>query len=366
MYKRQDEYTDENMDSYMFRVINLTNKNTDLSKLNGLRDIWKVLDIKNISRLVSTASAFDTALDIYDVILNNIPDGIEKTNEDTGEVSYERADGSGDSQHSDSDMNGNGSSDESREITDQEFEDLLSGIENGEMEKGDGNGGESVSVDMDSESGDSDTSSESENVSVSEQSKVLLSDTQKKTLENAIKKQKKFMEGDITKKKLSKKDKESIDTIESSGMSYKEVGNDLKSDNGWNKVGKTKCILVKNFTKSLVDSGTIDMISSSHYYREDTEEAVKEGLRLGQVLGRKLSVRTESRDTKYTRKDAGRIDKRLIAELGFGNSNVFQQTFVDKFNKVFVHLSITTNAPATTLTLHVFSQVVKKPPLQPV
>ena len=206
------------------------------------------------------------------------------------------------------------------------------------MDKGDGNGGDSVSVDMDSESGDSDTSSESENVPVS--NKVLLSDSQKKTLENAIKKQKKFMDGEITKKKLSKKDKESIDTIESSGMSYKEVGNDLKDTSGWNKVGKTKCILVKNFTKSLVDSGTIDMISSSHYYREDTEEAVKEGLRLGTILGRKLSVRTETRDTKYTRKDAGRIDKRLIAELGFGNNNVFSQTFVDTYPDAFLHISV--------------------------
>ena len=115
---------------------------------------------------------------------------------------------------------------------------------------------------MDSESGDSDTSSESENVPVS--NKVLLSDSQKKTLENAIKKQKKFMDGEITKKKLSKKDKESIDTIESSGMTYKEVGNDLKTD-GWNKVGKTKCILVKNFTKTLVDSGTISMIGCLLY-----------------------------------------------------------------------------------------------------
>jgi nitric oxide reductase activation protein len=192
---------------------------------------------------------------------------------------------------------------------------------------------------MDSKSGDSDTSSESENVSVSEQSKVLLSDSQKKTLENAIKKQKKFMDGEITKKKLSKKDKESIDTIESSGMTYKEVGNDLKTD-GWNKVGKTKCILVKNFTKTLVDSGTISMIGSRHYYMEDTEEAVTEGLRLGTILGRKLSVRTESRDTKYTRKDAGRIDKRLIAELGFGNTNVFSQTFVDTYPDAFLHISV--------------------------
>ena len=347
-----DEYTDENLESYMFRVINLTNKNTNLTKLNGLREIWKVLDIKNISRLEDTESAFNTALDIYNVILNNVLDGTEKVNDDTGEVSYERADGSGDSTHSDSDMDSSGGSpsNEPREITDDEFEDLLDSIENGE-DGGNGNSGESVELDLDSDDGSSSSSTEggsgngsssneeTENVPVSETSKVLLSDSQKKTLENAIKKQKKFMDGDITKKKLSKKDKDAIDTIDSSGMSYKEVGKDL-TDEGWGKVGKTKCILVKNFNKSLVESGTIDMVSSHNYYSDETEEAVKEGLRLGTILGKKLSVRTESRDTKYTRKDAGRIDKRLIAELGFGNNNVFSQTFVDSYPDAFLHISV--------------------------
>ena len=46
-----DEHTDEILESYMFRVINLTNKNTNLNALKGLRDIWKTLDIKNIKRL---------------------------------------------------------------------------------------------------------------------------------------------------------------------------------------------------------------------------------------------------------------------------------------------------------------------------
>jgi hypothetical protein len=344
-----DEYTDENLDSYMFRIINLTNKNTNLNKLNGLRGIWKVLDLKNISRLGNTEAAFSTALDIYDVILNNIPDGIEKVNDETGEVSYERADGSGDSNHSDSDMDGSGSSsDEPREITDDEFKDLLDSIENGEEG---GNGGESIVLDLDSD-GDSSSSStdggsgngsssneDTENVPVSETNKVLLSDSQKKQLENAVKKQKKFMDEDIQKKKLSKKDKAAIDAIDQSGMSYKEVGKDLKDD-GWGKVGKTKCVLVKNYNQSLVDSGTINMVSKSNYYGDDTEEAINEGLRLGTILGRKLSVRTESRDTKYTRKDTGRIDKRLIAELGFGNNNVFSQTFVDSYPDAFLHISV--------------------------
>ena len=344
-----DEYTDENLDSYMFRIVNITNSNTRLDKLNGLREIWKVLDLKNISRLGSTEEAFNTALDVYNVVLNNLPDGVEKTNKDTGEVSYERADGSGDSNHSDSNMDSG--SEESREITDEEFSDLLDSIESGETKEGEGN----VSVDVGgSEDSDSDgtvgggttdgkTSDDKTSDGGTEvgkkKSEITLSDSQKKSLENAIKKQKKFMDEEIQKKKLSKKDKSAIDAIDASGMSYKEVGKDLK-DRYDGKSKKTKCILVKNLNKSLVESGTVSMLSSHSYYRSDTEEAIEEGLRLGTILGRKLSVRTESRDTKYTRKDTGRIDKRLIAELGFGNSNVFSQTFVDTYPDAFLHISV--------------------------
>jgi len=344
-----DEYTDENLDSYFFRIINITNSNTRLDKLNGLREIWKVLDLKNISRLGSTEESFNTALDVYNVVLNNLPDGVEKTNKDTGEVSYERADGSGDSNHSDSNMDSG--SEESREITEEEFNDLLDSIESGETKEGEGN----VSVDVGgSEDSDSDgtvgggttdgkTSDDKTSDGGTEvgkkKSEITLSDSQKKSLENAIKKQKKFMDEEIQKKKLSKKDKSAIDAIDASGMSYKEVGKDLK-DRYDGKSKKTKCILVKNLNKSLVESGTVSMLSSHSYYRSDTEEAIEEGLRLGTILGRKLSVRTESRDTKYTRKDTGRIDKRLIAELGFGNSNVFSQTFVDTYPDAFLHISV--------------------------
>jgi len=344
-----DEYTDENLDSYFFRIINITNSNTRLDKLNGLREIWKVLDLKNISRLGSTEESFNTALDVYNVVLNNLPDGVEKTNKDTGEVSYERADGSGDSNHSDSNMDSG--SEESREITEEEFNDLLDSIESGETKEGEGN----VSVDVGgSEDSDSDgtvgggttdgkTSDDKTSDGGTEvgkkKSEITLSDSQKKSLENAIKKQKKFMDEEIQKKKLSKKDKSAIDAIDASGMSYKEVGKDLK-DTWDGKSKKTKCILVKNLNKSLVESGTVSMLSSHSYYRSDTEEAIEEGLRLGTILGRKLSVRTESRDTKYTRKDTGRIDKRLIAELGFGNSNVFSQTFVDTYPDAFLHISV--------------------------
>ena len=45
----------------MFRIINLHNKNTKLSRewFKGLKDIYKLIDLKNISRLKNSQDSFD-------------------------------------------------------------------------------------------------------------------------------------------------------------------------------------------------------------------------------------------------------------------------------------------------------------------
>ena len=338
------EYTDENWDSYIFRIINLTNSNTRLDSLNGLKSIWNVINLKNISRLKTTEDAFKTALNVYNVILNNIPDGTEKTNKETGEISVDRADGSGST-------DGNTSSDENnksepKELSDSEFKDLLESIEKGEMAEGDGSGsGVSVGGSEDSNSSDEGGSTTSNSKSSKSSSDVVLTEAQKRSLEKAIDKQKKFMDGDINKKKVSKKDKASLDAVEAAGMEYREVGKDLL-DFYTGKKTPTKVIVVKNFNKELINSETVDMVSKwqGDNYGVDgyryAETYIEDGIRLGTILGRKLQVRGESRETKYTRKLNGSIDKRLIAELGFGNENVFSKTFLDNYPDAHLHISV--------------------------
>ena len=316
-----DEYTDETMESYMFRIINLTNKNTNLSSLNGLREIWNTIDLKNISRLKNTEDAFGIAQDILDVIFKNLPDAEVKINED-GEESYEPAQDSG--QGSDSSSNGGGSSNE--DISDEDFQDLLDSIESGEMKSQPKPQPKEEPVETPTD-------------------KDLLSPQQKKQLENAIKKQNDFMDGKTTKKNVTKKELQELETIESSGMSYVEVGDGLKTWDG--KKQNTKCIVVREFSKQLVESNTISMISKwkGDRYDENVKDGyekdyIAEGIRLGTVLGRKLQVRGESRETKWTRLDSGRIDKRLVAELGFGNDRVFSNSFVEEYSDAFLHISI--------------------------
>ena len=300
-----DEYTDKDWDSYIFRIINLTNKNSNLDALPGLREIHSLI-FKNVKSLESTEDAFNVALKIFHILLDNFE--VQTTNQ-----SDESKNGkSEDSENVEGGEGSGGAGDDegSETISDEEF--------NQALENGVG-------------SGDGDDS----------KSKVELSDAQKKQLQNAIKKQDKFMKGDIQKKKLSKKDKSQLDTVESSGMSYVDVAG--VTDNYTGKKTPTKVLMVKKFTKALADSETIRMVSKPGYSwsaPQAYKDAINKGLVIGTILGKKLQVRGESRETKWSRLDSGRIDKRLIAELGFGNERVFNTSFVESYSDAFLHISV--------------------------
>ena len=291
-----DEYTDKDWDSFIFRIINLTNKNSNLDAISGLREIRSLI-FSNVKNLNSTAEAFDVALKVYDVILNNL------------------------------DVPTSNPSDESQNGESEDGE----SVEGGEGSAG--SGGDESSEDMDSVTlSDADGDGDSK--------KVELSDAQKKQLQNAIKKQDKFMNGDIQKKKLTKKDKASMDAVESAGMSYVDVAG--VADRWSGKKTPTKVLMVKKFNKALAESDTISMIQNPNYKwgREEYAEAITKGLVMGTMLGKKLQVRGESRETKWSRLDSGRIDKRLIAELGFGNERVFNTSFVESYSDAFLHISV--------------------------
>ena len=296
-----DEYTAENWESYLFRIINIHNSNRNLNALKGLKDIWTIIDLKNIDRLKSTADALKVALDIYEVILNNISD--VKTNKSS-----------------------NGKSRKVK-VTDKEVEDLIDNVNNDNSE-----GMTSEGLDIDgTESNTSNGSSKSK--------EVTLSDRQKELLKKAFNNQKQFLDNNVRKTMLSKKDAQHLNAIEESGATYKKVGKDVT----WSKNG-IKALVVKKLTKSLIESNQFGIMRTYQGDRYDNKFSdynfVEEGIRLGTILGRKLKVRSEEKTLKYSRKDSGKIDRRLIAELGFGNGNIFSQTFVDKYNKAHLHISV--------------------------
>ena len=103
-------------------------------------------------------------------------------------------------------------------------------------------------------------------------------------------------------------------------------------------------------TKELIESGAFpnffrgldDKYYDDYYWTGGKKmvEAINEGFRLGAILGRKLKIRGEEKDLIFTRQNTGKINKRLISELGFGNENVFSQIQKERYNKANLHLSI--------------------------
>ncbi len=99
-------------------------------------------------------------------------------------------------------------------------------------------------------------------------------------------------------------------------------------------------MIVRNFSKQLVDSDMISMLSPYSWSVERNEGCIKKGIVLGTVLGKKLKLRNEERSLVTPRMKNGKISGRLLHELGMGNTNVFDQIQIDKHSPALVHISI--------------------------
>ena len=340
---QSSEYRELNWESYMFRIINITNKNRDLDALPMLRSVWNLMDLKNIDMIKNTDGSLVLASQIFKLIENSLPaeqKPIESPNQQNG--------GDGENDDEQSEGNGTGGGGDNSETN---------GTDNSE-----GNGGES----KDGSNGTDDSKGDAEGDDVKRGSKGgynpngaggsgsdsqitdtkvtegngSLSERQKKQLDNAIKKQQDFQNGDIKKKKVSKGESKKLDTLVKSGIEEKLAGKDYQSGRYYRTDKQTPVMVVRNYTKQLVDSDMISMLSTYSWGVERNEEAVQKGIVLGTVLGKKLKLRSEERSLVTPRMKNGKISGRLLHELGMGNVQIFDQTIINKHNPALVHISI--------------------------
>jgi hypothetical protein len=320
---QSSEKRDEDWDSYMFRIINITNTNRDLDALKGLREIWKVLDLRNISRLKDSWDALEVAGQILMIVEKNI-----EANQDGGSSSND-------------------------EGNPQEGEENGQSQMSGDMETQPTNGG-GMSGEGQGESSPSDSNDGEESDEVSEDGMCVvdynpngaggqyepLSDRQKKMLDNAIKKQNDFMEGEITKTKISKSDKNKIDQLDKADIKSEVTGKGFNKSNWSTGSNGVQTYIINNMTKGLIDSGMVGMLSNSPWSADRNESYIKKGVQLGTVLGKKLKTRSEERVLTTPRMKSGKLSGRMIHEIGFGNFDIFEQTLINKSTPVLLHISI--------------------------
>ena len=298
---KSTEYRTEDWESYMFRLINITNKNRDLDALKGLRDIWNVLDLGNISALKTSEDALFVAKEIYKII----------------DTCVKAAEAEKQEENDPSDCN----------------------CENGE------NGQSEESKTPEGQCNDDGSTAEGEEAKSSNGGDVELTDREKNMLNNAVRKQKDFMNGDVKKSRMSKADKKKVEAISKSGASAKEVGKGANGNwNAWKKP-TVDCIVIEKFNKELIDANVYDcmLYDSSEYGMKNAnrqQETINKGVRLGTMLGRKLEVRNQANTLKYNRLRTGKLDRRAVASLGYGAEAVFEKVLTSSHNDVSLHLSI--------------------------
>jgi hypothetical protein len=324
-----NEYTTETIDSYLFRIINITNPNSDLSKLRGLGKISKLLNLNNIQRITSTQEAVEIAEGIVEIIIQSIADEMEDEKNGKGKQGAEdgpQSEGEGSGNGQGGDGEGDEESDDDLEVEFDDSEDGESGSDSGpsaslnqplkgkvKVKPTDGNGGEKGAT---------------------------LSEANKKKLEKAIKKQQDFLKGETKKKAITNKDDKALEQIAKSGTELVTVAGETIE--GVGKVPQTQVVVVKKLTEELMKSENFPLARTDWRTKELVvdETTLQKGLALGNMLGKRLQVRSEERDTVYNRQLNGRIDRRLVSALGYDYQNVFYTKEVDKFKKIILHISL--------------------------
>lgn len=369
----------ETWESYKFRIINITNENTDLDALKGLREINDVINLSNISRLKNSIDTFNIAIRILDIVFRyiaiqekenstkkstkkqNLPkqyrpeeeddDGKEITDDDvknqdsdtteddnlTGDDNYDTAspsvnnESSGENDEDDKNLdNENGENTNDNKQSNDEADDSKNDVNN---EDG---GEDSEASDLEKE--DSKDTLDSEN-DVDDENDIT--PNQEKQIEREERKQDNFLNGDTKKESLSKDISDLIKICEDADVSIERVGSNLLDAHG--NIRKVDCVVIRKVTYDLVKSAKFlnmfDKNESSGFVQENIK-SIASGANLGMRLGRKLQIRNDARVTKYSRLEDGKVDKKLLSSLGHGNTHIFYHTKIDKYNPIILHISV--------------------------
>lgn len=302
---KSDAYRTPTLKNYKFRFTNIVNPNTDLDALPSFRKISEMLNLQNIlrSELASPEERLDLAFKITEEIVKNV---IEEQNkkDDSKQKSKEDSSKSGSSGEESSEDSGEGSDDST-----EEFDDVFGGIDSNSTQLNDDINEENPSKD--------------------------LSEKQLGKVDDIIKKQEEFVTRENKQSPFDADVIKKLKILEQSATQIVQVGNE-------EGIPQINCIVVENMTKELMQSGDFPYTTNFKSGNENAQnrDAIREGIVFGSMLGRKLQIRAEIKTTKFTRLNSGKIDKRLLAAVGFQGENLFYQTSTDKYKNVHLHVSV--------------------------
>ena len=322
------------MESWMMHIVNMTNANFNPNVMEGLKEVTEIVNLANISRLKSTNDALDVVLAMMDVItqyLDFTPQAQQPQQEPEagpGEAGEEGEEGE-DNESEESEKQQGGGSGSGEGESDEESED-------GEGEDGEG----------DDEGED-------------------FTEQEIREMEQHLAKQKQFTNDETKKSSASRNLTKKLEQVEKEGVSIEQVAGKYTclnydvtgkefiaaaacdeeltkarkayNDASWGSQEKKDAQALMNEIKAKQE------LLNNHYFHNNSTtytKAIEDGLLMGQLLGKKLQMRNESRERIDNRLRSGKIDNRRLASAGYGIESIFQQITVDKYKKANIHLSL--------------------------
>jgi hypothetical protein len=330
-------YRTEDWDSYMFRLINIANHNSDVNALKYLKSIFEMVDLQNIGRLRNTDDVLQLAYQIFWII--EMACHVTKDKDNSGsanKISKKQIMPAPSSKQSDVLPT-------TKSGIEKAIENLLK--DDADISDDNINGNESNDAD---DVSDDDYIMPNNSESTTKPLEDSLTSAQSRQLPSAIDMQRQFIAGTIKKSTISNKDRLTVNALSESGTSIENANFETIASHSVQNI-QQRVIVVRKLSKTIIESGTYEDM----FYQSNTWNArhinrqldiVNRGLALGTKLGNKLKIRNEVRDTKYSRLRTGNIDKRLISSLGYGAESIFYRMEQTKFKPMYFHLSIDVSA----------------------
>lgn len=276
------EFQIPSVQNYFFHLCNIRNPYRNLNALPSLTEVWNLLDIKNIKRLETQQDRLDVAIKIFNIIVKNIQTEQEE--------------------QKDKDDDAAKTSDENRGSDEETSND------SSPKPKSNDDGDNSNSIDD-----------------------KPLTEKQIEQIKKLLEKQIELINGEVKKSKLSKSDVEKVQALDSVDMKEMQTGKDIC------KTG-IKTMILRNINSSFMDS---DMASGFGIRRNRWRKRdIEQSIRLGKLLAKKLQLRNEERSLASTRLKSGKIDARLLHEIGFDNYEIFKKINITEHTPSHIHISI--------------------------
>jgi hypothetical protein len=303
------DYAEPTWNNYLFHLINIRNPERNLQALPGLETMFKMLDLPNVLRM----STFEDRIYLSKYLFDTISKYVDATKEYQQQLQEQLGQGGdgaektlnelleqmADQQESDDEQEGNGGGSGAGKFT------ASNGVNIGEEMEG------TNAIDLDK-----------------------LSDKAKEQLRKLIEGQKEFIKGQPKKGKLSKADQQKVDAWAEVDMEKKTVG----ANSEFSKKG-LPLYIINDVTNSFIDNlGNTYGLRS--YVGTYSQNRINDAINRGKLLAKKLQLRNEERSLKTSRLDSGKIDKRLLHEIGFDNFDIFSKVNINAYKPSYIHISI--------------------------